>query len=191
VYPGTAIEPTLIKLGTIRPSAIQENQLADDPPSVRQEFQRLEYVCNDRRTEVVWRALRWAIEPFEQGVEDVMPRVTAVLTKARTLGDLDVRRRSGELIRKASQWRRRLGELTTRFLEICAHSYDIEGIHRQYLTLRSRLREARGVYEQETLGMTMDEFIERVMELRATLPPGRLEPEPRRATGPSEIPAVA
>ncbi|MEZ4364244.1 MAG: radical SAM protein [Kofleriaceae bacterium] len=188
VYPGTAIEPTLIKLGTIRPSAIQDNRLADNPLAVREEFQRLEYLCNDRRTEIVWRALRWAIEPFEQGVEDVMPRVTAVLTKARTLGDPEVRRRAGELIRSASQWRRRLGELTTRFLELGAESYDVAGHHRQFLVLRSRLRAAREVYERETLNMSMDAFMEQVMELRAALPAGGLELTPAPS---KEISAVA
>jgi radical SAM superfamily enzyme YgiQ (UPF0313 family) len=168
VYPGTAIEPILVGEQVLRPSAITaDSPVRDDPGAVREEFQRLEYLAKDPRTEVAWRCLRWAIEPFEQGVEDLMPKVTAVLTRARTAPA--TRERAGLLLKRAARWRRGLGTLVTTCIQVCIDSYGQPPGLPQMRWLRRELRRAQADYDRETVGATFDAFMAEVMELRAGL----------------------
>lgn len=168
VYPGTAIEQLLVKDGTIPPSKIQRGQQPmDDPKAILEEFNRLEYVCRDLRTEIVWRCLRHALQPVEQCIEELLPLVTEALLQVRRSTHFStVRSHSSEMVRSGAAWRRQLGSLVVEFLRLCIASYDIAGHAAQFRWLRRRLWEARERYEQSTFGMTTQAFMEEVVKLR-------------------------
>jgi radical SAM superfamily enzyme YgiQ (UPF0313 family) len=168
VYPGTAIERLLVLDGTIRPSEIRRGQpTVDAPDDILREFARLEYVCRDARTEIVWRCLRRALEPVEQCIEDLLPRATEALLRARrNSAAAATKARASALMRSAGAWRRRLGTLVVRSLRICIESYEIAGRAAQYRWLRARLSEARAEYERSTFGMPIQEFVREVVRLR-------------------------
>lgn len=168
VYPGTEIERLLVKEGIIPPSTILRGQpLTDDSAAILREFHRLEYVCIDPGTEIVWRSLRRALEPIEQCIEDLLPRLTATLIQVRRAAlCLTTRAKAIEMVRKGATWRRQLGTLVLDCLSLCIKSYDIEGRPAQFRWLRRQLMLACEAYENLTLSMTMQRFIEEVITLR-------------------------
>lgn len=168
VYPGTAIERLLVFDGTIPPSDIKHGQPAvDAPDDILREFERMEYVCRDARTEIVWRCLRRALEPVEQCIEDLLPRCTEALLEARRNSSAATKTHASALMRSAAVWRRRLGTLVLKSLRLCIESYEIGCRPAQYRWLRARLRETRLEYERSTFGMPIEEFVEEVVRLRA------------------------
>lgn len=168
VYPGTEIEQILIKEAIIPPSTIHRLQPAmNDPEAIVKEFHRLEYVCCDLRTEVVWRSLRWALEPVEECIEDLLPRLTETLLQVRRASlSSATRARAIDMVRKGATWRRQLGTLVLKCLRLCITSYGIEGRPAQFRWLRRGLLLAREAYEDLTLGMPMQKFIEDTITLR-------------------------
>jgi radical SAM superfamily enzyme YgiQ (UPF0313 family) len=161
VYPGTEIERILIQEAIISPSKIPlGHPTTNDPDAIVKEFHRLEYVCSDRRTEVVWRSLRWALEPVEQCIEDLLPRLTETLLKLRRASlSNTTRARAIDLVRKGATWRRQLGTLVLQCLRLCINSYDIAWLPAQFRWLRRQLMLACEAYEDLTLGMPMQRFI--------------------------------
>lgn len=167
VYPGTEIEHLLRADGTIGPSPIRLGEVADEPAAVRAYFQSLEYTCRDPRTEIAWRALRRALEPVETFLETRLPVLTNILLQARGPDvPAATARRAKELVRAAARWRRRVGDLVTRMLELVIASYAQPGHARQLRWLRRELAAAREAYARATLGTGTDDFVEAVAAIR-------------------------
>jgi methylmalonyl-CoA mutase cobalamin-binding subunit len=164
VYPGTEIERQLTADGTLAPSPIPARPLFQDAPEqVIQYFQRLEYVCRDPRTELVWRALRAEIEQVEVFLEDQLPGITSVLTANR---GTDAGSPARAMIRRARQWRAEVGGLVLNMLQACVDSYAIESAAAQYRWLRGTLRQLRTDMETRTLACSTEVFVTRALEIR-------------------------
>ena len=173
VYPGTEAEQILVASGTIAPSPIRYGgRAANNPKLIVDYFQRMEYVCRDRRSEITWRGLRRALEPVEIFLEIDLPAVMSVLVDCRGHHAAPELRAEGRsLMRAATAWRRRVGDLVTTFLQRCVEGYAVTGHARQWRWLTNTLRAEREAYALETLGMRMEEFTERVLRLRRKLVP--------------------
>jgi radical SAM superfamily enzyme YgiQ (UPF0313 family) len=167
VYPGTEIEKQLVADGTLSRSSIGPGSTTTGTRgginSILKEFQRLEYSCRDPRSEIAWRCLRQATDPLDHWIEEILPRVTALLLDTRKRHS-DVERRSlaRDLLRRAARWRREVGRLVTEYMQICVDSYDRQPGPVQMRWLRRSLCEARLRYERFTLGMPGAEFLVQV-----------------------------
>jgi hypothetical protein len=171
VYPGTEIEQMLVADGTIEPSPIRYGgAVVNDPAAVIQYFQRMEYVCRDARTEIVWRVLRSTLEPIEMFLEDGLPAITSALIDSRNNApSLEDRAETSALIRRVGAWRRGLGQLILDLLDECVRSYDADGSAAQYRSLRRTLTAVCARYSQQTLSGSMQDFSKRVIDLRRRL----------------------
>ncbi|HSK41285.1 MAG TPA: radical SAM protein, partial [Arenibaculum sp.] len=176
VYPGTEIERLLTLDGVIAPSGILYGaEATDDPKAIIDYFQRLEYVCADRRTEIGWRSLRAALEPVEKFLEDQLPLLTNVLTQCRGPSvSAETTAKVRDLIRRAVAWRRNVGRLVTGLVEECIRSYSVDGHARQMRWLRQRLAEVRDRYDIQALGMSTLDFAEEIVGIHRSIVPMEL-----------------
>jgi radical SAM superfamily enzyme YgiQ (UPF0313 family) len=171
IYPGSDIEKLLVADSTLQPSRIlpfaisSSVSIINDPNAIQEEFQRLEYICNDRSSEIAWRCLRQALEPVEQFIEDILPLLMSFLLKMRqhVKGDVVM---VNDLIRRAVRWRREVGDLVIRFIELCIESYRCKSGAEQFRWLRQRLTEERERYEHLTLKAVLTDFAEEVYVLK-------------------------
>jgi radical SAM superfamily enzyme YgiQ (UPF0313 family)/GT2 family glycosyltransferase len=175
VYPGTQIEKILRNEGIISKSPIQVKlgaRFRDEPDAIVQYFDSLEYQCRDVRIEIVWRCLRAALDPIEECIEDLLPRLHSILLEVRS-GTRDARVRADvvRLVRLGAQWRRRLGAIVTELLAICARGESVEGNTQLFRWLRRELAEARRRYDEHTCGMSMANYAHQILALhRAVFP---------------------
>jgi radical SAM superfamily enzyme YgiQ (UPF0313 family)/GT2 family glycosyltransferase len=172
VYPGTEIEQLLVADGTIAPSPIQYGRgAANGVRALIEFFQRYEYRCRDTRAEIAWRGLRYGLEPIEMFLEDQLPALTASLAGSRRVASKRERDQVRELISRAAAWRRRVGDLVLDLIEKTAASYDVIGHAAQLRWLRRELPRMQEEYARATLGENLDQFSERVLDLRRRLNP--------------------
>jgi radical SAM superfamily enzyme YgiQ (UPF0313 family)/GT2 family glycosyltransferase len=169
VYPGTEIERLMRADGTLPRSPLTLWDTGNDPAAVREYFQTLEYNCRDPRSEIAWRLLRREIEPVESFLESQLPVLTNILIQMRGPDvPAQASRRAKELIRAAARWRRTVGQIVTRMIELVIESYDQPSNVHQFRWLRRQLASAREQYSLKTLGYSFGEFIEAVAEIRRT-----------------------
>ena len=201
VYPGTEIERQWTEKGILAPSPIPAQRtvcpsdriwiklwrdgtiakdvptvggasFVDDPQSVLDYFQRLEYICEDPRTEMAWRGIRHGLEPVEVFLESRLPGILSILAECRG-PDVpeDLRDTIRNYIHKASKWRQGVGKLIVSMLERTVESYRIQGEVQQLRWLRNQLGELRARYDQQTLDCSYSEFETGVMSIRQQLIP--------------------
>jgi GT2 family glycosyltransferase len=167
VYPGTEIERLMRADGTLPHSPMKLWENGNDPAAVREYFQTLEYSCRDPRSEIAWRQLRREIEPVESFLEAKLPVLTNVLAQVRGPGvPAQTSQRARELIRAAGRWRRSVGHIVTRMIELVIESYDQPSNAHQIRWLRRELANAREQHALKTLGYSFDGFIETVADTR-------------------------
>ncbi len=201
VYPGTEVEREWTEKGILGPSPIStqrttcptdrtwsqrwragvvareggvpcKDDFVDDPEAVIAYFQRLEYRCVDPRTEIAWRGLRGSVEPVEMFLESRLPGLLSMLSDCRNFNVSEqLRDEIRELIARAGAWRRGIGTLIVSMLETTLGSYEIDRPLSQLRYIRRTLAAARRAYELDTLGVDMDRFSARVMDIRRQLMP--------------------
>jgi len=201
VYPGTEIERQWTEKGILAPSPIPAQRtvcpsdriwiklwrdgsiardapavgggaFVDDPQSVLDYFQRLEYVCEDPRTETAWRGIRHGLEPVEVFLESRLPGIISILAECRGQDvPEDMRDTIRQYIHKAARWRQGVGKLIIDMLECTLKSYEIPGGVQQLRWIRNNLNKLTTHYNERTLNCSHSEFENQVMSIRQQLIP--------------------